>query len=1143
MTLSIAIAVLGVGAGWTAAWQADSNAMAHWRVLAEEEAADVTESVAVMLEQSEAQLLAFARSLPDGQDREAGRFDAIFTTEAAALNLMEGRTAFRGLAYATWVPAAGRTDFEETVGVDILGPDGTPTDRNAEGFVTLRRHGPSANLFFGLDLAADPRLGPTASDGFRAGGIPVTGPSFSSEDRRLSPVAIRQGDSGVVVGLLDLTALLDTSLSVSLPEGLTVRIEERSSAGTQAPEAVFEVPRPAQEASRLEWETRYAQGGVGWRFVWSADDRFRGGVPTELANGLRIGSVVLSILVMAVLGFGDAARRRSGALSRERALMQATVERMSEGINVVDGNLKVVAANDHFFRLYDLPPTLKGTGFDVETVVRLRARRGDCGPIEDMEAYVAKRLQDFRTAGSEIVEETLPNGSIVEIRRMRTPDGMLVSLYLDVTERRRNEAERAAAAALISTTFEHMSDGLTAVDKDGKLLNWNSRFLELFGMQDEDVAIGRGLRAVLRDAIPTEDAAAVEDAFDRTDWDTPVPTDPDGRPAIGIVRLSGDRWLQLSHRAIPDQGYVITYTDVTERTRVAEALRQSEERYALAAAGANDGLWDWDIVADKLYTSPRWREMLGLGRDSLSDLPCEWLDRVHPNDVEELEVAIQEHLGGRTEHLQKEFRILHADGAYLWTLARAIAVRNDENKAVRLTGSLTDITERKRAEEKLIRDALYDTVTGLPNRALFLDRIEQEKRRHGDLTNDPFAVLLFDLDRFKVVNDSLGHDLGDALLIEVARRLEGSIKSGDSVARLSGDEFGVLLTGIQGRSAVQDSVHWLQSDMAAAFVIGDQEIFTSACVGIALPSLGFADAEEMLRAADIAMYKAKDLGQSSTAVFDPQMQSRAITQMQLENDLRRAVDRDEIEMYYQPIVSFRDGTIAGVEALARWRHPDRGTVVPADFIPLAEDTGMITSIGTTALRLACRQMKQWEQELGDAAPDTMSVNLSSRQLQDPDMVREIELILAREGVAGSRLKLEVTESMIMMNPETTSRILFELKELGVALSIDDFGTGYSSLSYLHRFPFDTLKIDRSFVVSMEEKAENMEIIRSIALLAHNLGMDIIAEGVESDRHLLRLHELDCEFGQGYYFASPQPADRISEMIRQGRVWQEVTSLH
>ncbi|MDW3204424.1 MAG: EAL domain-containing protein [Alphaproteobacteria bacterium] len=1143
MTLSIAIAVLGVGAGWGAAWQVDRNAMQHWRVLAEEEAADVTESVAVMLEQAESQLLAFARSLPDGLDDGASRFDAIFTTEASALNLLEGRTAFQGLAYATRIPAAGRADFEDTVGIEILGPEGKPAKREGEGFVTLRRHGPTDHLFVGLDLAADPRLGPTASDGFRVGGIPVTGPSFLSEGHRLSPVAIRQGNTGVVIGLLDLTELLDTSLTVSLPEGLTVRIEERRPGEATPPAAIFEVPRPATETARLEWETRYAQGGVGWRFVWSADDRFRGGIPTELGNGLRIGSILLSVLVMAVLGFGDAARRRSDALSRERALMQATVERMSEGINVVDRDLNIVAANEHFFRLYDLPTSLRKTGFNVETVVRLRLERGEYGPIEDWEAFVAKRLDDFRRAETEIIEETLGNGNIIEIRRTRTPDGLLISLYLDVTERRRSEAERAAAAALISTTFEHMSDGLTAVDAEGRVLNWNRRFLDLFGMTDSDVDAGRNLRAVLRDAIAPEDAAAVEQAFDRTDWDAPAPTGPDGQPAIELVQLSGDRWLQLSHRAIPGQGYVITYTDVTERTRVAEALRQSEERYALAAAGANDGLWDWDIAADRLYTSPRWREMLGLGRDPLSERPDEWLDRVHPSDIEELEVAIQEHLGGRTEHLQKEFRILHADGAYLWTLARAIAVRDDEGQAVRLTGSLTDITERKRAEEKLIRDALYDTVTGLPNRALFLDRIAQEKRRHPDPSGDPFAVLLFDLDRFKVVNDSLGHDLGDALLIEVARRLESTIRPGDSVARLSGDEFGVLMTGVSGREAIQDAVHWLQSDIAAAFVIGDQEIFTSACVGIALPSLGFADAEEMLRAADIAMYKAKDLGQSSTAVFDPQMQSRAITQMQLENDLRRAVDRDEIEMYYQPIISFRDGRIAGVEALARWRHPDRGTVVPADFIPLAEDTGMITSIGTAALRLACRQMKEWERDLGDRAPETMSVNLSSRQLQDPDMVREIELILAREGVPGSRLKLEVTESMIMMNPEITSRILFELKELGVALSIDDFGTGYSSLSYLHRFPFDTLKIDRSFVVSMEEKSENMEIIRSIALLAHNLGMDIIAEGVESDRHLLRLHELDCEFGQGYYFASPQPADRIAEMIRQGRVWQEVTSLH
>lgn len=1133
--LSLIVAVLGVGSGWIAAWKVDQRAATHWEALAVEEAADVTEALAVALERAESQLLAFSHSLPRDTSLRSDDLNAAFAFEATALNLLGGTGPFRELAYAAWVPGQGRSVFATMQGVDILAPDGTPSLKVTEAFVTLHHKGAGDNLFHGLDLAEDSRLAPTVKDGYRANDMPFTGPSFQSGDRRLTPIAIRHGDDRVVLGIVDLTDLLDAALAVTLTEGLSVRVEERAAAALSS-EAALAYDSGEGYPALLEWETRYAQSGVGWRFVWSADSRFRGGISTELGDGLRIGSVILSLMIAAILGLADGMRRRQDDLSRERAMMQTTVQRMAEGLSIVDQDLNVVAANDYFYDIYAVPDAMRHGGQSVESLTRLRLERGDFGPVEDPEEFVEERMAFFRTTSDSIVEDYLPNGRNVEIRRMRTPDGLLVSLHLDVTERRKAEKERAASAALISTTFEHMSDGLSAVDRHGALLNWNSRFLEFFGLTSEDVEAGRSLDSVLQDALSTEDLTTLSKAFAQIEWRTDDGATEGAADSVVVLRLSDGRWLQLSHRPIPERGFVITYADVTDRMRMTEALSRSEERYALAAAGANDGLWDWDLTQDRLYTSPRWREMLGLGRDTLSEQPDEWFNRVHPSDVEDLEQALHEHLSGRTDHLYTEFRVLHAEGAYLWTVARALAVRDDMGQATRLTGSLTDITERKRAEEKLLRDALYDTVTGLPNRALFLDRLEQERRRHKDPGLDTFAVLLLDLDRFKVVNDSLGHDLGDTLLIEVARRLESSIKPGDSVARLSGDEFGILLTSIEGAEQAQDMVHWLQADISAAFMIGNQEVFTSASIGIAMPSQGFADSEEMLRAADIAMYKAKEKGQSSSAIFDPQMQSRAITQMQLENDLRRAVDRGEIEMYYQPIISFRTGRIAGVEALARWRHPDRGTVVPADFIPLAEDTGLITTIGTTALRLACRQMKSWERDLGELAPETMSVNLSSRQLQDPDMVREIELILAREDIKGSRLKLEVTESMIMMNPETTSRILFDLKELGVALSIDDFGTGYSSLSYLHRFPFDTLKIDRSFVVSMEDKTENMEIIRSIALLAHNLGMDIIAEGVETDRHMRRLNELNCEFGQGYYFASPLPAERITELIRDGQSW-------
>ena len=578
---------------------------------------------------------------------------------------------------------------------------------------------------------------------------------------------------------------------------------------------------------------------------------------------------------------------------------------------------------------------------------------------------------------------------------------------------------------------------------------------------------------------------------------------------------------------------------MTERDRAEEALRLSEERYALAARASSEGLWDWDLTTDRVYYSRRWLAMLGLTPDQVEGRPEDWFQRIHPHDADALKAALDSYLAKGSEQFQTEFRVLHSDEQYIWVAVSGVAVwdREGTGEPIRLVGSMIDISERKRAEEKLIHDALYDSVTGLPNRALFLDRIEQMMTRRAEAgSGEGFAVLFLDLDRFKVINDSLGHEVGDELLIDVARRLEGSLERGDSLARLASDEFGILLTHVATEDDAVENAHWLKADLAAAFHLRGQEVFTSVCIGIALPSAGFRTAEDMLRAADIAMYRAKDRGPSSHVVFDPSMQTRAITQLQLESDLRRAAERDEILVLYQPIVSLSTGRVAGFETLARWNHPERGLVQPADFIPFAEDNGLIARIGEQALRKSCLSMRDWMKELGSDAPDGISINLSSRQLQDPDLVRDIEVMLAHIKLPGSRVKLEVTESMIMRNPEATARTLHQLKELGVSLSIDDFGTGYSSLSYLHRFPFDTLKIDRSFVAAMEEKPENAEIIRTIALLAHQLGKDVIAEGVESPAQLRRLMELGCEFAQGFLFSHPLSEEAAGDLLRRRKRW-------
>jgi len=400
-----------------------------------------------------------------------------------------------------------------------------------------------------------------------------------------------------------------------------------------------------------------------------------------------------------------------------------------------------------------------------------------------------------------------------------------------------------------------------------------------------------------------------------------------------------------------------------------------------------------------------------------------------------------------------------------------------------------------------------------------------------------FAVLFLDLDRFKIVNDSLGHSIGDQLLVAMARRLESCIREVDLVARLGGDEFAILLDGISHPSEATTMAHRIQEKLSANFNLSGHEVFTTTSIGIALSSTGYEHPESMLRDADTAMYRAKSQGKACFEVFDKGMHTHAVYLLQMENDLRRALEREEFCVYYQPIVSLENGDLAGFEALIRWQHPEQGFVNPADFIPLAEDTGLIAPIGLWILKKACQQLCQWQWHSAGNRNLFMSVNLSSKQVAEPNLVDQISAILDETGVDPKHLKLEITESAVMDNAETAARLLKRLRSLGVQLSIDDFGTGYSSLGYLHRFPLNTLKIDRSFVGRIGEAAENMEIVRAIVSLAENMGMDVVAEGVETLSQLSQLRRLNCQYGQGYLFSRPIDADSVTAMLAKGPHWQ------
>jgi len=441
--------------------------------------------------------------------------------------------------------------------------------------------------------------------------------------------------------------------------------------------------------------------------------------------------------------------------------------------------------------------------------------------------------------------------------------------------------------------------------------------------------------------------------------------------------------------------------------------------------------------------------------------------------------------------------------------------------------------ELQESREHFRHAAFHDSLTGLPNRALLTDHlklaIERARRRPDHL----FAVLFLDLDRFKNINDSLGHAAGDQLLIETAARLELCSRPSDTVARLGGDEFAILLDGLASECDALRVAERVQEELSRPFRLGGHEVYTTASIGITLSTHAYADPENVLRDADTAMYRAKEKGKARYEMFDLDMHADAVARLQLENDLRRAVEHNEFEVFYQPIVALGDGKIAGFEALVRWRHPERGLVSPVEFIPLAEETRLITEIGEWVLRESCRQMSEWRDLLPPShRPLIISVNLSSKQLTQPDLIERIKQILRETGLPPHLLKLEITESAVMDNAESAASMLAQLRDLGIRLSIDDFGTGYSSLSYLHRFPVDTLKIDRSFVSRMGQGDENSEIVRTIVTLASNLGMTVIAEGVETEAQHEQLSALGCEYAQGYLYAKPANAETALGLIRR-----------
>jgi diguanylate cyclase (GGDEF)-like protein/PAS domain S-box-containing protein len=567
---------------------------------------------------------------------------------------------------------------------------------------------------------------------------------------------------------------------------------------------------------------------------------------------------------------------------------------------------------------------------------------------------------------------------------------------------------------------------------------------------------------------------------------------------------------------------------------VTHGIVSDVERRALALTGAGDMIWDWDVSADKVFTSPETEHVLSLRRGTLEGPAAQWLDVLHPLDRDRFRASLDNVVERRRGRLTQDFRLRTADGRFVWFALKARPVVGSDGEVVRVVGTLTDVTESKNAEERLLFDAVHDNLTGLPNRELFLDRMEAAFAFAGSDSRIRPSVLVIDLDRFKQVNDSVGIAVGDSILLTIARRLARLLKPQDTLARLAGDQFSAILLSEKEPARIVAFVETMRRALRAPIAFNDREIFLTASIGLALAESQPHRTEEVLKDAELAMYYAKRVGGDRIEIFKPAMRSRKTDRLTMESELRRAIEREEIKILYQPIVRLEDRVIAGFEALARWDHPKLGRLSPNEFISIAEEIGLIVDLGLFVLERTARQLAIWQHSSRIRKPIFASVNVSSRQLFRHDLIQDLRSVFNRSAVARGTLKLELTESLVMENPEHASQMLMRMKELGAGLALDDFGTGHSSLAYLQRFPFDTIKIDQSFVRT-NARGTRPVILRSIIALAHDLRMDVVAEGAESDSDAVELYQLGCEFAQGFAFGEPMTTEAAGQLLTGDRL--------
>jgi diguanylate cyclase (GGDEF)-like protein/PAS domain S-box-containing protein len=736
-----------------------------------------------------------------------------------------------------------------------------------------------------------------------------------------------------------------------------------------------------------------------------------------------------------------------------------------------------------------------------------------------VEAFVGHPLTDSagRLLGLLVVMHGRPLSDLSKVQALLEICAMRAASEL---ERIRSDSERQK----LSGAIEQTADSVMITDRRGIIEYVNPAFEATTGYTRAE-ALGRQPNLVK--------SGEHEPEFYHRLWETIRRGDP--FRAVFVNRRKDGRLYHEEKTITPLRNargeimqYVSTGKDISERMQAAEALREQEERFRQLAENISQVFWMTTVDKNQmLYVSPAFEKIWGIPCQRLYGQPRAWLEAIHPDDRERvLEAALHRQADSS---YREEYRIVRPDGSIRWILDRAFPVRDAGGRVYRIAGIAEDITEQQQTQKRLKYLAFYDPLTGLPNRALMLERLRQTMA-DAERVNRLAAVMFLDLDRFKVINDTLGHHTGDALLKSVAARLESCLRPGDIIARLGGDEFTVVLANVALVDDVARLARKIIDSFAQPFRVEERDLFTTTSIGIALFPFDVQDAESLLKNADAAMYHAKEMGRNTFQFFTAELNVRADRRLRLETALRQALDRGELGVHYQPQVDLKTGQITGLEALVRWTHPDLGQVSPLEFIPIAEETGLILPIGEWVLREACRQVKAWHEMKSLLPRLQVAVNISGKQLRQshfPDLVVQV---LAETGLEARYLDLELTESLLMENVEEIAKVMHRLHDLGVSFSVDDFGTGYSSLAYLKRFPLDILKIDRTFVRDLATDANDIAIVKTIIAMAHTLGMRVVAEGVETKEQLEFLRREGCDGSQGYYCSMPLSAVELSELI-------------